>query len=242
MISSIQHGRQLDDITIDSKDRETNSTSTTNFRITVEQPSMPAKWLQLVKIVLPMTFDTIDSNNNTFDIGALGTITIPTGHYELGSLILELNSLTTGYTWTWENNSRIKVVKDDLATFTLDPGNATILLGFDPSSTYTGANNYTADFFPDMGENKDYLTLHSSVLRRHMEVSVKHTDDRTNMITFIKNDVPHGSVMTWEPEKKIFFNLNSSHINLMDFYILDKAGNYIDIGNQTVAIVFNAFL
>lgn len=230
----------VDQVILDSKDRESTSTNSCNFTIKFPRVSGPVKWLQLVKIIIPVTYDTVNSTNNTFTIGGV-LKTIPTGHYSYSALVSELNALCSGYTWSWENESRYKVVEDLSANFTLIPGLATELLGFTSGSTYTGASSYQSENFPDFTQGFDYLTLHSSELSRRSIDHVYHSDLRSNLLAIIPSNVAHSEVISWEPHFNKYYKMTDSHLNFVDFQLRNKAGNSVTLGNQSICLVFNRY-
>lgn len=234
------HGRQVDQIIIDSKDKDSTSVSTTNFTIQIPQASTPIKHYQLLKVIIPLTYDTVTSSNNTFDIDST-SYSLDTGHYDIDALISALNDKApAGFTFSWLDNSRVKVAKDDLTNFTWEPNETGTLLGYE-SSSYTAANNYTAEVFPNLNENLDYLTLHSDTLSRRSRDHTYHTDRRTNMLSIIPINSSHGSVQVWEPIFEKYFEIKDQHLNIIDFKILNKNKEEIDINNDTVVIIFNRY-
>jgi hypothetical protein len=234
--------RLLDQIVIDSKDRDTSqSNSTADFVVRMESSNGDIDILQLTQVNIPLTYDTVSAanGNNDFTIAG-GPITIPEGYYTISDLINELNSLTAGYTWTFENNHRVKVTA--AGAFAFVPGNASILLGFDPSGTYTGATSYEADWPPDLIENFDYLTLHSDVLTRRTVDHFYHSDNRGALmakIPLVKTS--YGEILSWEPESELYYQFEHSRPRYADFYLKNKNGDKVDLNNHTFSLVFDRF-
>jgi len=231
----------IDNYTLDSKDRKDISLNSTNFTIDIQHPSETIKGIQLKKVFIPLVYDTVNSSNNTI---TTPSVTMPIGHYDIFSFISELNDQTSGsYTWSFTNNSRIKIVEDSATPFTFDGGTATALLGVDTSSTHTGSASYTFEFFPDLSQNFDYLTLHSRELSKRLVHAVSHSDGRLNMLTTVPlKRYGHSSVLSWEPksEKEGKFTHNQQIKNI-DFYVRNKNNNPVIINNQSVAIVFDRY-
>lgn len=222
----------LDQIVIDSKDRESSSASATDFSILMPDATEKIVSIEITKIILPYVFDTVDHTNSTFTLD--GTpYTISSGQYNILDLIAALNLKTPGYTWTFELHGRIKVAA--ASTFTFVPGISAILLGF-TETTHSGATSYTGTYYPSLTEDSDYLTLHSKELYKNEKESQFHSDYRSNMIALIPILVPFGSIQIWEPQRPIIFNVENFRLTSLDFKLLDKGGNQININNGSFVI------
>ena len=227
-----------DQIILDSKDRQAISTSSTDFIIDVPYASKPVNSYQLVKAEIPLVYDNVTSSNNTI---TTPSATIPTGHYNISNLITQLNNQTLGtYTWSWEINERIKVSKDDLTTFTFDGGTANNLLGVDTGVSHTGANNYTFEFYPNLAEGYDYLTLHSSQLKKRSIKPVFTSGRNDDILTIIPlKRYEHGQILTWEPQEPKIFGVKRQHLSELDFKLKNKDGNVLNIFNRSITLVFD---
>lgn len=231
----------IDQQVIDSKDRITNSNSTTDFSINIDRSSKDVKYIQIVKVIIPLSQDNITQYNDTFTCNAT-PYTLTHGGVDIDGLINMLNTLTTGvYTWIFTDYGRIKISADDTNPFTFLPGIADKLLGFDSSLTYTGVNNYVGDYFPDLGEAYDYLTLHSRELHKRMGDSIFHTDYRSDVIMVIPINKTRGEIMTYEPHYHRFHATTEQQFHTLDFQLRDKNNRILDIGTQTLTIIINRY-
>lgn len=230
----------VDQLIIDSKDRDATSTSSTDFTVNVQYTSGGIVRIALIKAVIPLVYDNVTSDNNTFTLGGVGK-TLDIGFYSITQLIQELNDVSSGYTWSWENQSRIKVLKDDLAVFAFVPGNAATLLGFTAAS-YGGVNNYVAELFPDLAENLNYLTLHSTELSKRSEGSGMHSDHRSNIVSIIPIVDSHGNIATWEPQFYKFFDVKDHHLSTIDIQLKKSDNTVVDLNEQNIVLVFNRYM
>ncbi len=221
-----------DTITLDSKDRESYSTSTTDFDIKLPFSTRQTNFIHIRKILIPLVMDNITSSNNSFEIDDVAG-TIDPGQYTIGGLVDWMTTDITGYTISWEDNSRIKITNDSSTVFTWEPGTAGELLGF-TQTTYTGVANYTAENFPNLLPT-NYITLHSSFISSRQNHNHYHSDNRSDMITFIEMG-NLGEVLVWEPEEPLLKNVISTNNDIIDFDFRDDSNNTIDIQTQTVVI------
>jgi hypothetical protein len=164
-------------------------------------------------------------------------VTIRTGHYDKDELLTELNTnAPANYTWTYEDNNRFKITNDLAANFTFLPGELTDVLGYDSSSTYTGASSYEADYFPNLALNKDYFTLHSNILTRKRIHSYHITDGRSDIVLKIPNERQMGQTLTYEPEAPVLINVRNTSVSTLDFDLRDSSNSTLDIGPRSVII------
>lgn len=227
-----------DQLIIDSRDRNVNSNSPTDFTINIPYASGTANTWELVNIIIPLVYDNVGSINNTITTPA---VTIPIGHYNINDLLIELNVQTSGtYTWSWENNERITLTRDDLAIFTFDGGTCNNLLGVDTTVNHTGANTYTFEYFPNLAEGFEYFTLHSDILSRRSVKEIYLSNKKASAISLIPlQRFEHGQVFSWEPENKVKFDIKNQHLSLLDFQLRNKIGDIVDLNNRTITLVFD---
>lgn len=228
-----------DTVILDSKDRLSGSSSTTDFRIKIPYASSKITKYELSKIIIPITYDNVYDINNTFDIDA-SAYSIPAGAYSISALIVAANALVTGYTFSFGGNSRVTVIKDDTTAFTWTPDETGKLLGF-TQTNYTTKNTYTAENYPDLVQNHDYFTLHSEILSGRTEDHVSHSDNRTNILCVIPVVETYGLVQTWEPQLGKFFDIADGHINECDFELKNKNNEVVDLNGHDFMIIFNRY-
>lgn len=225
--------RYFDNIILDSKDREQFSKSSTNFTIKLPTSGSKIVAFEIISIIFPYVFNTVDATNNTFKIAST-TYTLPIGHYSISTLVTKLNSLTSGVaTWTFEPNYRLSVTFVDLYTF--EPLLAGVMFGFTQTS-YTAAMSRTAENIANISEDGDYLTLHSKVLSKCIREGKTHSDNRKDIVCMIPITVPYGNLEVYQPTRPLISNVLNMGINEIDFYILDKGGNEIDLSSSSIII------
>ncbi len=178
-------------IIADSKDRNTNSKSTSDFYISnvtfqnintikITEVQIPISWYNIRKLQQNIYI------NNTL-------ITIPAQSYTATTLLTQLQTLLTGYTVTYNTNT-LKYTIALSTNFTLncsqwDKG-VLIILGFN-NIDLSGANTYTSENMINMNPDTK-LTLHSN-LGKQIENQIIYSDNRSNVLL----DIP------------VFSNLNT---------------------------------
>lgn len=221
----------FDNIVIDSKDRI--SGTTTDYLIELQNPDVEPKMLEITSIIFPYVFDTVDTTNNAFKIGGT-TYTISVGHYDTNTMIAALNAQITGVgTFSMGYNNKLVLTLLVAATFT--PGIANNLLGF-TQGPYLANTSFTADTYPNLTEDSDYLTLHSQLLSGYGDEAHLHSDKRSYVLCTIPLTEPFGGIITYQPQQRLLFKINSNRFNRVDFYLRDQGNNPINLGSSTFSI------
>jgi signal peptidase I len=226
----------VDELIIDSKDKESTSTSDTDFTVKITTPPKKVTHFQLKKVIIPNNWDNVTTKNQDFTLEGVGK-TIPAGYYDIDGLINELDTQTTGVaTWSFDNEHRITITSAG-PNITFIPGDAYKLLGFD-DVTYSGATSYTAPNYPDLIQDRKYFTLHSDTLSKRALNHSHHTDHRSNVLTIIPITEEHGRLQVWEPQDEKIYKIVNDHINLLDFKLNDSANTVVDLhGNHIILII-----
>lgn len=226
----------VDTIILDSKDRETSSTSTTDFEIKLPFANKQVRLFKIRKISFPLVQDNVTDSNNTFEIDDAAT-SIATGQYDINGLITWLTANVAGYTFTFESNRRVKVTNDLAATFKWEPLEASTILGF-ANATFTGATSYTGTVLPNLLPSK-YYTLHSRFITKRQRHHTHHSDNRSDLVMLIDKEQDMGSLLVFRPDDPVIKVVNNTNNDIIDFQVRDDSKNVIDIDNGTVVILFD---
>jgi len=221
----------FDNIIIDSKDRDSGTTS--DFLIRLPSPDRKPRLVEITSIIFPYVFDTVDSSNNQFKIGGV-TYTIPVGHYDINSLIVQCNT-TIGAVGTFSFTSYGRISLTLAAPAIFDAFTADRLLGY-TSSPYIAATNFIAEDYPNLTEDSDYLTLSSRNLDKYGDEAHIHTDKRSFVLCTIPLTEAYGSIITWQPQQRLLFRINDNRLDEVDFYLRDQGNRAIDLGRSSFSI------
>jgi hypothetical protein len=224
----------IDTIVLDSKDRESSSSSTTNFEIKLPFSNSEVTFFKIKEVSFPLSQDNVLSSNNTFEIDGVPS-SIDVGQYNITSLINWLSDNITGYTFTYEPNGRVKISSDALVNFSWEPLESSVLLGF-TNSTFAGATSYTGTLMPDLLPS-NYYTLHSNFISKRQRHYTYHSDSRSNLIMTIAKKQDLGSLLVYRPNPPVLKYVTNTNSDLVDFQIRDSDKNIIDIGTNTVLII-----
>lgn len=230
----------IDTVILDSKDRESNSVSSTDFKIRLPFSGEQGNSLRFKRITIPLVMDNITSSTNTIDDFDGGAFSIRTGQYNIGALIDELNATVTGSTWTFEDNSRIKVIKTAGGAFDFSVATEMAdILGF-TSSPYTLGTSYTAERLANLLPT-EYFTLHSDYLQRKQKHNTVHSDNRGGTIMMIPASENLGSIINYEPsnEQAIVKQTQTYNHDIIDIKIKDENNVVIDLQGKPVIIVMD---
>jgi len=228
-----------DTLILHSKDKESVSNSNTDFIIKLKKSSVKLQYIQIAKIIIPLSYDNISASdgNNTLTIGGVLKM-LPDGYYSKDTLLSELNAQTTGFSWSFENESRFKVTDDTSSNFNFVPGKLGIILGFTETS-YSGASSYQAEQYPNLAQNKSILTLHSSKLKKTIKEDISMSDERLNLVSLIPIISSHGDIQVWEPHFHKLYDVSNVNINILDFQVRDEANKIVDLQGKDIIIVIN---
>lgn len=231
--------RLIDTIILDSKDRLAISVSSTQYSVRIDNPGVLVNYWKLRKVMFPLVYDNIVTGlNDTCTID--GTLlTIPAGHYDVDSLLTQLNALSVaGTTWTFDDNYRFTITR--VGAFVFLEGTLARTLGFDDAA-YAGAVTYTADWYPNLALFKDYFTIHSRILSRIRTHSYLHSDYRGDLLGLIPHTGTHGDMLMWEPEKTFIIKVKDHSMTTVDIIIRDSANTVLDLDGRSVTMVWERY-
>lgn len=221
---------------IDTKDRS-SGTSTSGI-IDYNSNNNNERKLVLKKIIIPLSYDNISTNTNQFSIGGVSH-TVPDGYYSISSLLTEMTTQAGApYTFTLNSGNRVVVGNGGGAAFNFDPDELTNILGF--TTTYTGANQYIGESFPDANHGKDYMTLHSKELANRARENTIHSDSRSNAVAIIPIFFDHGKRQLWEPEEIIDFDM-TKRITFFDYELRFSDNTVVDLHGDNFQMVFDVY-
>lgn len=225
----------IDTVIIDSKDRITSiSNSSTDFYINIPDTSVGANTLHLRQFGIPLVMDNVKTSNNSYEIDDVaGTINV--GSYSISTLCTWLTNNIANYTFSYENNGRVKITNDLAAIFKWEPLTCNTLLGF-TNILYNGASSYTAEILPNLLPTK-YVTIHSKFLTRNSSNRTIHTDGRSKILASIPIVAELGSYMLYFPDEPLLIYLKDTNMNQVDFQFRDDSGDILDIDNKNIYIM-----
>lgn len=230
----------IDSVIIDGDDAD-EITTTTNFKIKLPITGKNIGHYYIKSVMIPLTMDNVTATgsgaNNVFQINDVNQ-TITVGQYNVNSLIAEMNTLFTSYTFTYTNNGRIKIKykADDITTFKFEPVTDACawLLGF-TNTAYTGANSYTGEYPPVLSPTY-YFTLHSTYIANKGRYHIYHSDKRNDQIMYIPitNDI--GSTMIFMPDNPEIVTVDLNNFDLIDFQLRDEFNQVVNLGRSSFII------
>jgi len=223
-----------DTVTLDSKDRESYSASSTDFEIKLPFSNRPTNFIHIKEIGIPLLMDNvITGRNDTFELDDV-VQTINEGQYTIGYLMDYLTEYIINYTFEYIDWGRVRITNDSSETFKFEPGTALKLLGF-TQSEYTGSDFYVGEIHPNLLPTK-YFTLHSKFIATRQKHNHYHSDRRSDMIAIIKFNHGLGEMLWWSHEEPLFKNINYSNNDLIDFQLRDDNNVIVDIGNESIVL------
>lgn len=213
---------------IDSKDRDSQSNSTSDFfissinyqninKFTIKEIQIPISWYNIRP-----TQQNIYINNTL--------ITIPSQSYTATSLLTQLQTLLSGYTITY-NSSTLKFTFSLGTNFIMNCSQWDVgmlkILGFN-NSDLSGSNTYTSQNMINMNPDTK-ITLHSSLCQK-IDNTIVYSDYRSKLLLDIPIFSNLNTYQLFQPINPITFNFKSElDINKIDFNLRDKQNNIIDL-------------
>jgi len=220
---------------IDSKDRESNSTSSTDFIIKVPKPSQEVREYHIRKVIIPLVMDNITASNNTYEIDGTPA-SIDVGHYNITTLMALMTANHFGvYTFTFGANGRVTISSDAPANFQWEPLECMKLLGF-TQAVYTLADSYTAENFPHLFPTK-YFTLHSEAIMRMSHKHFSHSDNRPNMISFIPMVTDISELLVFVPSDPLVIYVDGVNSDEFDIQLRDDSNVIVDIQGHSMVLM-----
>jgi len=225
----------VDTLLLDSKDRESFSSGTTDFTIKFPRPIQDVSHYRFTKVIIPLSMDNVTSSNNTYEINDV-SFSVSTGYYTIPSLIDQLNDdHSAAYSFDWTANGRIRMVSDTATNFKFEPLETAKLLGF-TSSSYSGDIAYVAEHLPIL-QSTNYFTLHVEEIANRQKHSIYHSDYRSNILDLIPNTGSHGDVLVYEPTNQIYKYVQDSKITGLHISLRNSANEIVDLQSNNIQIV-----
>jgi hypothetical protein len=221
----------IDTIIIDSKDRINGTTS--NFTIKIPHSFKEPTQFLIKEITVPLVFDNVITGYNQIEVAGT-TYTISRGLYTVDTLVAEMTTNITGYTFTITNGCRIKVKQTAAGNFTFKPLLLNTTLGFTAAS-YTGANEYISEELYNLIPTR-YFTLHSDFISRNNKLKYSHTDGRSSLVMFIPITANLGEVYVYEPYIPVEVVLDGSNNDIIDLCLRDEYGDIVDLQGEDFII------
>jgi hypothetical protein len=230
-------GPIVDTIILDSKDRESQSTSSSDFLIRLPQAGKKVRYFRFRKVIFPLNMDNVTSSTNTIELDDVASNTT-VGLYNITSLMDTMTAAIANYTFELLDNNRVKVTNTLAAAFKFEPLEMAGILGFTQAS-YTLATSYTAENAPDLLID-EYYTLHSNFIAERQHHTSSHSDRRSGTVLIIPNYHNVGDNLVWGlHENPVDKWVNDTNSNIIDFQIKNQAGTVIDIQSKSVSIIID---
>jgi len=230
---------------IDSTNRSSGTNE--NFTITLTEPLIRVKKVEVVTVEIPYTFYVVNTNNNIVDFeNAGGTplqATLDQGNYSGTSfaahLVAKLDALYAGWTILYSSNT-YKIRFQHTGNFELkSSGTASALLGLVGDSGVT--TDFTAPGISNLS-GPNYVLIRSDTLTRPMK--------NRPLLGVADSDVLYKMTIQTGPgttliEKNVFPNPYvypvRQTLTTIDFQLQDPDGNLLDLNGQrwSLTLVFD---
>lgn len=194
-----------------------------SFKSVVEVPPEVNILLSVKDAQIPVSFTNVNSNNNTFKytIGGVPgstSTTIPVGNYTANTLRDKLNTVLTGFTFTYDSTTNKFTINHVSSDFTLESDSGLIrVMGFTVSNHSSSSQSITSDSVVDLSG------LGGIFIQTNFITSSQ--DSKTKNLTSILQKIPitqQGNGVVFYTNKngyksQIFDkSINEIHIKLLD--------------------------
>lgn len=232
---------------INSQNRTDSNDPPTNFKIELLIPSSHDR-VSLVSANFMKSFYTITDGENTFKINST-TYTVPEGSYELQDFIDEVNTLITAVgTLTFSNlTGKMTITSSTATTFT--PQSLCKYFGFEDtiynfsSQTVTSINICDFQKYDELYLTTDIVATNSinvfdNVLHNVFVTSVPYN-----------SDIYYENPQIKETSKELVINrpyiqdsVDRLIKRVVQFSLIDKDGNVIDLNGQDLRLVITTYI
>lgn len=211
-----------------------------------ENPVDEIEGLKILQVIVPFSFYTVNTLNNTFIVNNISdatthTITVPVGTYTAATLVSTLQSVmtaTTGVTWTvsYDNTiAKLNFSTTPVKTFNFEFGlsseyldddvtNMRRILGFGAGTTLNGTSQQSPNVPAITGP--DYLYLNSETIGPYMNMHLPAGFGKSNgglgpeCCKFANNADYTGLIVYDDPYPQHFFTTTGiNSLQAIDFYL-----------------------
>jgi len=225
-------GTKTSQLIVDSRDRNSGSTSSTNFTVNLKETLSDTCRVELDFPLIPATYYTVNSTNNliVFNDGSTNqTATISSGNYSANALASAIQTAMQTLITAESDGNTVTVSYSSTTfafTFAITPGTLSLkfsqantmwqLLGFTNADTSSVAS-VTGSNVVSM-ERPDLLVI--SI--QELDIQIYKGSTSINGTFVIRFDSPAATVNVWEPQKVVAVQyyepktLNKLTINLTD--------------------------
>ena len=234
----------MKNLIVDSFDRSSSSSSTSDFYVTLDRPIEKGNHLTLVNAIIPNTYYVFNSNNNviTFNEGAGSvTATITAGSYGTGALATEIQTqmngagLSTDYTVTFDDTTLKYTITKASSTFELEftvASSPYYELGFTASDTGLATSQTSANVVSLNGPRYFYLNVDGD-----FQSKVYTSNYRVFDFIFpnqgVFGDTNDYSEVNFKQKRCVNRQINHMHIQLCD-----RSGTNINLNGSDMQLVF----
>ena len=237
-------------IQISSKDRLQVTQTSSDFTVNLDQHDLNihrTHRVELVNAIIPNTEYAINTKNNTFDYNLTGTPTtysVPIGIYTTASLIVALNTETTGVVWTLSALTN-KITATTAVGITLVASDQTLMevLGFLEDINISANSAQTASSLPDLS-GLDIVYITSRTLANDNAIS---SDGKgKNILSAVPIDVAFGNNQvfhsnTSSEDSSILYSPHPRDISTIHIQIMDKNFQVCELNGHQVQLVFKVY-
>lgn len=204
----------------------------------INLPSNVHPYIQLINMKYSNVFYNISESQNMFwyDFGgAIESIIIPAGNYNLNALIIAMSE--NGFVLTYDEIS-LKLTISNSSSFRILDGNNSInsKLGIIPF------NNYVTSHVAQNAINLVGVT-HVQILMENLNLSSNSTTgSQNNVLDICPNDKRIGSSISYSPFSNTKIRIGIQNITSISVVLLDEDGNDLDfLGSDWVMMIHMSF-
>ena len=232
--------RLIDTVILDSKDRASYSSSTSDFKIRFPSSNEDVDQIVFKSVTFPFTLNNVTSTTNTYYING-DTNTIPVGLYTVTTLMAAMNVQLAPHNIVMTLSHGFRFVLTHAIGMVFRPMTMTRILGF-TATEYTGAI--------ETGENapnilcSNYFTLHSQYFSDRQQHPIRHTDNRSSTILYmpISDETDIGGIFYYEPEKNSVNYVSHMHqTDMIDIVLRNDQGTIVDLQGQHLVVAFERY-
>lgn len=200
------------------------------------------KYAKLLRVVIPLSYYNVDSDNNTITVGGT-TITVTPGQYRSGtSLASQLQTAIrdgtsdTNYSVTFSTTTNKLTFTHSTTPFVIDPQDLSEVIGI--SATTSSATSHTSDETIELDANRELYFRFNNMTGSNTVIDASNTS-----YTFsIPVSTRLGEVMMYEPTHPLTFKLNNATcLTNANFGVYNYLDNIIDFNSSSLTLEFELY-
>ena len=237
-------------LVINSKNRNTESASTSNFTYSIGQ-SLEVESIVIKSISIPNTQYNINNSNNKiyfYYMQNTGLVEVPNGQYTISQLLAKLNTSFIGYGNTVftqdENTFKISYTSAvGIAFFSGDDSSSGLMKTLGQPTTTSEYTNFTFQNLPSLNGLMNYYIL-TKVLSQGSN-GLFTGGIQTALQTNIPITVPYGQIQNYRPlllETNTITFTRPVNIQFIDIKIVDSSLNEVDLNGADIELIYKLYL